>query len=212
MTVVESAVRISLEDECGCEGSISLGWPLYRQLATGKYDVCSVLELQADLNYWRLNHRTARKRADRAERLGYRFDEIESHRYVDDIYAINTSMAERQGRPMSAGYNKRPSASPDPVYACPRHVIRRYGVLSGQRLVAYLWLYRAGDLALVSSILGHGEYLDDGIMFLLIQGAIEAELAQGGFMVYNRHDSGEDGLRWFKERCGFQAMEVAWAA
>jgi hypothetical protein len=29
-------------------------------------------------------------------------------------------------------------------------------------------------------------------------------------VVYNRHDSGTDGLRWWKERCGFQEEQVEW--
>jgi hypothetical protein len=210
VSALATAVRLELG---GCRDSscIALYEPLHGQLATGRYDVCSVLPMPDSLDEWRSEHRTARKRANRAERLGFHFAEIERHRYADDIYEINTSLEERQGRPMSAGYHERPSASPDAPSSCPRHVIRRYGVLSGRRLVAYLWLYRSGDLALVSSILGHGDYLRFDIMYLLFQGMLEHEIPHGGFVVYNRHDSGTEGLRYFKTRCGFSAMEVEWA-
>jgi hypothetical protein len=76
--------------------------------------------------------------------------------------------------------------------------------------VAYLWLYRSGELALVSSILGHGGYLRDDIMYLLMKGVIDAEAPHGGFLVYNRHDSGTDGLRYYKDRCGFKETAVEW--
>lgn len=208
--MLATATRIELE--VGCDGARcrEFSGPLLRQLSRG-YEVCSVLPLPESLEEWRSEHRTARKRADRAERLGYHFTAIQRHRFADDIYAINTSMPERQGRPMSAGYTVRPSASPDPVYTCPRHAVRPYGVLSGQRLVAYLWLYRAGELALVSSILGHGEHLRHDVMYLLVQDVIEREIPYGGMLVYNRADSGTEGLRFFKSRLGFEATEVEWA-
>jgi hypothetical protein len=78
-----------------------------------------------------------------------------------------------------------------------------------QPLVAYLWLYRAGDLALVSSILGHGNHLANDVMYLLDAGRDRREAEHGGFLVYNRHDSGTDGLRYFKERIGFE--ETKWS-
>lgn len=211
MSIVQTRkVYLELLGSCSEPWCLAFSEPLHAQLENGPYDECSVLKL-TDIMSWRVDHRTARKRADRCRRLGYRFAPIERHEYVDDIYAINTSLAERQGRPMSAGYLERPSASPDPAYPCDRHRVNPYGVLSGHRLVAYLWCYRSGDLALVSSILGHGEHLRDDVMYLLMQGTIEHESEQRGFLVYNRHDSGTDGLRYYKERCGFEPAEVAWA-
>jgi len=205
------AVYVELLAGCSDPTCHAFATPLHRQLDSGAYSECSVLRLPASIEEWQLAHRTARKRAWRAERLGYRFAEIARHEYVDDIFDVNTSMKERQGRPMSAGYHVRPSASPDPLYPCPRHGVHPYGVLLDETLVAYLWCYRSGDLGLVSSILGHGEHLRHDVMYLLMRGAIERELEHGGFLVYNRHDSGTDGLRFYKERCGFEPTEVAWA-
>jgi hypothetical protein len=49
-------------------------------------------------------------------------------------------------------------------------------------------------------------------MYLLWQGMVASEgfVAPDGFIVYNRHDSGTDGLRFYKERVGLQETEVAW--
>jgi len=77
-------------------------------------------------------------------------------------------------------------------------------------LVSYLWLYRVGDLALVSSILGHGDHLTRDVMYQLFQGAVEKQAGSGGYFVYNLHSSGTDGLRYFKQKLGFEPMEVAW--
>lgn len=209
--VVATGVRISLETECEAHECRALALPLFVQLSKG-YEMCSVLSVPDTLEEWREAHRTARKRADRAVRLGYQFREVAREEHSEDIFEINTSLASRQGRPMSSGYRERVHFSPLPEYRCERHRIRTFGVLDDRgTIVAYLWLYRAGDLALVSSILGHGQHLDDGIMHLLVQGAIGAEIPHGGFLVYNRADSGTDGLRQFKSWFGFEATEVEWA-
>lgn len=206
-----SVVAIHMESDCFRDGCSSIAQNLLDVLDNGKYRDCSVLKLPVSLAAWQSEHRTARKRVARAERHGYRFEVVKRHEYVDDIYEINTSLKERQGRPMSDGYLQRPSRTPLPAYACGRHAIRTYGVLHGTNLAAYLWLYRAGELALVSSILGHADHLDEGIMYLLVAGALETEISHGqGALVYNRHDSGTDGLRFFKERCGFEERRVEW--
>jgi len=213
--MIEAVTRtttISLEVLCDYEACTALAGPLYTQLSSGKYDLCSVLPIDQTLEEWRDDHRTARKRADQCERRGYRFAEIKRHKHVEDIFAINTSADERQGRPMSEAYRQRPNLPPLPDYTCRRHRISTYGVLKEDTLFSYLWLYRCGELALVSSILGHADHLDDFIMWLLVQGTIDRESACGGSMVYNRHDSGTDGLRWFKERLGFREREVRWMA
>lgn len=203
-----TATRISLGVGCS-EECDAFSLPLLGQLVNGGYDECSVLPLQ-NPSVWRQEHRTARKRSDRAHRIGYRFELVQRHRYADDIHAINTSAESRQGRPMSAGYKIRPGDTPDPPYCCRRHGVHPYGVQLDGKLVAYTWVYRCGELALVSQILGHADHLENGIMFLLFEGAVLYEDTLGGVFVYNRHDSGTDGLRWFKERLGFRPELVEW--
>jgi hypothetical protein len=63
---------------------------------------------------------------------------------------------------------------------------------------------------MVSMILGHGDHFDAGIMFLLVQGVVEDQAGLGGFFFYNVHSSGQDGLRWAKERYGFRAADIQW--
>ena len=206
------ALGIALELDCRSDVCRQFGRPLFEQMASGRYDVCSVMSIPESVDEWRDQHRTARKRADRCERRGYTFGPIDRHMFSDDIHAINTSADVRQGRPMSSGYFQRTDYGPLPAYPCVRHAVRTYGVLGAQGLVAYLWLYRAGQLALVSQILGHADHLDREVMWLLWQGMVDAEsqVDQDGVIVYNRHDSGTDGLRWFKERVGLEETRVEW--
>jgi hypothetical protein len=173
------------------------------QLSTGDYTYpASVQKIPIDLS----TLRTARRRRSRASRLGYEFAEIKRENYSDDIYEINTSTPERQGRPMAAAYQVRSNYGPLPEYKCPRHAVYTYGILKG-KLYAYLWLYQVGDLVMISSILGHADYQNDDIMYLLVT---EALARHEGIGFYNRHDGGTEGLRYFKEKLGFKPERIAW--
>lgn len=202
---------ISMEADCSRECSDFVD-PLFEQLSSGKYDQCAVQRI-VDVSEWRATHRTARKRSGRATRLGYECVPVARHEYADDIYAINTSAPKRQGRRMSDAYWQAVSKTPDKEYRCPRHGVHYYGVVDAHgTLVAYLWCYRAGELALVSQILGHADHLGNDVMYLLFEGAMKREyaLSGSGFFVYNRADSGTDGLRYFKDKLGFEARGVVW--
>lgn len=160
--------------------------------------------------HWESEHRTARKRAWRAERLGYHFDEIDRAMYSDAIYQINISLEHRQGRPMSEGYLEHHQQGSLPNYPCKLHNIRTYGVLHAGTLVAYLTLYRIKELALISMILGHGDHLRNDIMYLLFAGLVADQAELGGCFYYNLWDSGLDGLRYYKEKVGFGPGDIRW--
>ena len=185
----------------------------YAQMSAGPYSHnCSLMAVPESFDAYLAAHRTARKRALRCARLGYTFAEIDRCEHVDAIYQINTSLPERQGRPMSAGYLERNEFSPLPEYPCARHRISVYGVAAPDgELVAYTVIHRVGELVMVSQILGHGEHLDAGIIFLLVSESVRCQITAGaGTVFYNRHDSGSDGLRWNKEHLGFQPGDVEW--
>lgn len=209
-TAVAERTTVDLVGDCIDPGCLSLVENLHGKLDIPNYTIgVSLMAVPDTLQEWRDAHRTARKRADRSRRLGYDFAEIDRSQFADDILEINTSLSHRQGRPMSEGYY-HPSTGQLPHYPCPRHNIRTYGVLQGEQLRAYLTLYRLDQLALISMILGHGAHLRADIMYLLAAGIIEDQAGLGGWFYYNRHDSGTDGLRYYKERIGFAEREIEW--
>lgn len=212
MAVAVDTITIALESECDYPGCAGMATRLHAKLDTRNYKRGVSLMLCPDSRAeWESEHRTARKRAWRSERLGYRFDVIDRSLHNDDIHAINTSMEKRQGRKMADGYLIPHKHGRLPHYDCDRHRIHTYGVLKGQQLFAYLTLYRCGDLALVSMILGHGAHLRNDIMYLLAAGTLESHAGERCWFYYNRHDSGTKGLVYYKERIGFEAMDIEWA-
>jgi hypothetical protein len=209
--VDEGAVAIRLEAACFDQDCADLAFRFRNQLGVPKYSQgASVLTMPASLADWRAEHRTARKRADRAQRLGYRFTEIDYSQHNDAIFAINTSLATRQGQPMTDGYTTRHNHGPLPDYPCDRHRVHTYGVLKDETLVAYLTLYVVGELKLVSTILGHAADLSSDVMYALFVGVVERHAGTGGVFYYNRWDSGQDGLRYFKSKLGFREADVSW--
>jgi hypothetical protein len=197
---------------------------LYKQFTTphpsrpeyGAYqNGCSIIVLPETFEeYWApmVGHHTDHE-VRRAKKAGYSFAIIDRDRYLDDIYEINTSLDERQGVPMSDGYRQRVEPfGPLPHFGCPRHQLRTYGVLKEDRLVAYTWVYQCGEMCLYSQILGHGEHLRFGIMRLLLTESVRDLIAVAGtkYAMYNMHDSGTEGLRFFKERLGFRPYWVNW--
>lgn len=213
MSAVATTTRgaVHLEAACMEKACSDLAFKMRNQLDTPNYTLgVALMPVPESLEAWRAEHRTARKRADRAQRLGYRFDTIDRSQHNDALHEINTSLPERQGRPMSAGYLQRHNHGALPHYPCDRHAIRTYGILEGDTLRAYLSLYVVGDLRLVSMILGHGDHLRNDIMYLLWQGLIEQQAGTSGFLYYNVWSSGKDGLRYYKERVGMAPADVEW--
>jgi hypothetical protein len=204
-------VPVSLEAGCYWPGCSGLAWRFYRKLSPPHYSRgVSVLELSEYFPHWRAVHRTARKRAAHAERLGYRFAAISRSDHPDDILEINRSLPVRQGRPMDAAYLERRDYEPLLRQPCERHRVHEYGVLEGDRLRAYLVFYRVGMLGLISQILGHGDHLAGDVMYLLAAGLVRVQAPLGGVLYYNSHRSGTDGLRFYKERLGFRPVDIEW--
>ena len=85
--------------------------PHARHPEHGAYqDGCSILVLPATFDeYWNgpAGYYTRRK-VRRALKEGYTFGRIDRDAYVEDIFAINTSLAERQGKEMTERYRARP--------------------------------------------------------------------------------------------------------
>jgi hypothetical protein len=144
--------------------------------------------------------------ARKASRAGYAFKPIDPNLLGSEIFEVNTSVKERQGREMDSAYFNRDMNYP----AGPGH--RYFGVFIEGKLVAYCWLMVLGELVLVNRLLGHGDHLKNGVMYLLMTEAITAAIAnrEGRYIMYDTYFGASEGLKMFKERLGFRPYRVSW--
>ncbi len=90
------------------------------------------------------------------------------------------------------------------------------------RVRAYVDLITAGEVAIMSRILGHAQHLSNGIMYLLVESIVDYLIAQKnkrGLPLWLMYDTfglrsafggrGE-GIRYFKQRLGFRPYRVRW--
>lgn len=212
MTMIDTRLGCSLEIDCVPRECRRWVLPLYEQMAGGQFDRMAAMPLP-DIDEYVETHRTARKRANRCEARGYTFHVVRREEHSDELHAINISADRRQGRPMSESYTKHYAYGPLPEYRCERHQVRTYGVKAPDgALVAYLWLYVAGQLRLCSTIIGHAAHLGNEVMYLLFRGMLEQEVERDpdGIVMYHRWDNGTDGLRFYKERVGLRDTAIEW--
>jgi hypothetical protein len=173
--------------------------------------------------------------ARKADRAGFVCKPFVRANHVPDVVEINHSKAERCGRPMRQDYLKSVASMggapkhrvglkpPD----CPLHYDMWWGVFAPQpgytqgdittneRLIAYINLRRIGAMALYSLILGHGDFLEHGIMYRLhfeimqwILGRDEPASRGLDFLMYAGFNQGGDGLRLWKKKTAFEPAHL----
>jgi hypothetical protein len=144
--------------------------------------------------------------ARRAHARGYTVAEIDRNDHVDAIHDINTSLDQRQGRPMDAAYAHRIE------HYEAVNSFRYYGVLDAHgRLVAYCDLGIYGDFAATDRLLGYHD--SSGAMYLLLAD-ITCRLIDEhryNYLMYDTYLGARPGLREFKRKLGFQPYRISYA-
>lgn len=141
--------------------------------------------------------------ARKAVARGYRFAEIDRNDYLDDIYLINTSLAQRQGHAMSQAYQEQPSR-----YDSVPH-FRHFGMVGVDgRLAAYCNIGLYGNFAAFSQLLGYRN--NDGVMHALVIETVCLLLRTGGldYIMYDTYFGAQPGLQRFKTMLGFHPYRV----
>jgi len=162
----------------------------------------------------RQNLRTYRRKAEKA---GYRpLVGVDLLARLDEVMAIHRSVEARQGRPIDPHYLDEAAVRAFLESASPDHA-RAYGVEDGEgRLMAYLGVNLVGEGWFTDRIMGHGEALSHGVMYMLMAEAVKdmIELKQRTgfprFGMYDTYFGGGDGLRAYKHNFGFEPCLVEW--
>jgi len=108
----------------------------------------------------------------KAEKLGYEHHHADSRALLDDIFEIRTSSPCRQGKPIPDYFKEYPLIPISTEGLCERHNEEFFGVFLEKKLVAYCTLRCFGEIAQINHILGHKDHVQNGIMYLLMNGIV----------------------------------------
>ena len=150
-----------------------------------------------------------RTNMNKAKKSEYYCEYFSGNEYIDDIMDINRSSEQRGGREMEKRYTDR-SMVRDFLNTNPL----MFGAFSKEgKLIAYIQLLRVNKMLVINKILGHADYLENGLMYFIvseliktiIEGKNEAShIMYAHFLVGRSHA----GYTYFKERCGFKGYNV----
>ncbi|MEG2456836.1 MAG: hypothetical protein RSB08_03320 [Clostridia bacterium] len=127
--------------------------------------------------------------------------------FVDDILEINLSKSERQGHEMNKDYfdkDKIIDESKDKA---------NFGIFDiNHKLVSYCYLIEAGDFIIITRLLGHSDFLNDGIMHFMISECVrlwaEGRWPNIKYFLYDTWFGALAGLKIFKSDLGFKPYRV----
>jgi hypothetical protein len=137
--------------------------------------------------------------ARRARARGYTVAAIDRNEHVDAIHDINTSVEQRQGRPMDEKYLARQTRFDAPAN------MRCYGVFNAEgKLVAYATIGLYGNFSAFSQMMGYRN--NDGVMHLMVSEIVGIQIEEGQvrYVMYDTFFGALPGLRQFKTVLGFQ--------
>ncbi len=144
--------------------------------------------------------------ARKARSRGYSVVEIDRNVFVEDIHEINTSLDQRQGRPMADAYRqKQTHFSPEKNY-------KYFGVLnSAGKLTAYSDIGFFGNFVAFDRLLGLRN--NDGAMHLMVTEIIcrMIESHAYGYLMYDTFFGASPGLRTFKTMLGFEPYRAKYS-
>ncbi|MBN1338012.1 MAG: hypothetical protein JXA03_01740 [Bacteroidales bacterium] len=129
--------------------------------------------------------------------------------YLNDIFMVNTSAVFRQGRRMDRPYRQYPKAVEYPQNG--EFKIIHIGGFLDVQLIGYIELYVYGNIAMTNRILGHMNFLNNGLVNGLFGFVIEYAIRNHSFRYLNyltMLNEKSDRLSAFKYRVGFRNYSI----
>lgn len=166
-------------------------------------------------DYFRLIGDKSRNMISKARKSGYVYQKVDPDKYVDDVVEIRVSNPMRQGVPIPQYFYERPARILTELFdcECKLHHEDFYGIFKDGKLVAYTTIFFYGQLAQVNHILGHSDFLKDGVMNLLMAEVVGEIVEKKPWVkainyLYLDPVSKGGGTGLFKRGVGFQARSV----
>ncbi len=154
--------------------------------------------------------KAVRQNRRRAEAAGFRYAIVDPHDHLDEIVEINRSAPVRQGRAMPGVDMSWASRE---IGAWPTI----HGILNADgHLRAYATALNMGEAFVFSSLIGHADDLQHGIMYLLVSEVVRACIAARGpdgrpsWLMADTFWGATEGLAYFKQRVGLEPFTVEW--
>ncbi len=149
----------------------------------------------------------SRNMVRKPEKNGFRIELFDKNCYLNDIYAIHTSLDVRQGQPLADHYRTRMHANYRPRASWELISEEWWGAFASDgKLAGYIYLPGTNGEYLTSRIMGHGEFLRFGIMNALLSEVIRKHAGENAHIMYGMYEHGTDGLRQFKTSMGFRPV------
>ena len=186
------------------------GFPLIPRKSLGAAMI-SLQESYADYRLSKLRG-IAKNNLKLAKKRKYSYARIDAVSAIDQVMEINGSRPERGGRPMPPIYFDRSKFETILREIGNAHVVK----CPAGKIVAYALVSNIGELWNVDYVLGHGDHLNSGIMYMLMTHIIEEkfELAKTAgnpkWIMYDTWLGASAGLRQFKAVLGFSPYWVRW--
>ena len=156
-------------------------------------------------DYWNNTYTNkSRNMVRKADKL-FTYRLFDRNDYLTDIYEINTSKPIRQG-PMSEGYLEQPKASSNKLSNYATYQQEFVGAFKDGKLVAYINALVCGRIYIFNQILGHNNYLKDGVMNGLVDYAVKLGCNSGRVKYLYYVHFGNPKIDMFRKTVGFKPV------
>lgn len=187
--------------------------PRYKIIKNKRWGV-AIIEMPSSFELYLKgkNKQALRTNRRKSIKAGYFFAIFNPMELVPEIMDINMSSYSRQGRRMNEAYTNEAEVN---KWILDKPIL--YGVFDkSDRLKAYAHVPDIGEVCVISRLLGHKDSLDDGVMYLLISEVINNiigkidSLSIPKYIMYDTFFGANTGLKYFKERLGFEPYNINW--
>jgi hypothetical protein len=186
--------------------------PKYKVLPAMRYGVACCVLAGESRAYQALIESSGRRNYKKAVRLGYSFRRIDFNDHLDAVARIRRSTDTRQGKVPDEFFDDVKPTN-DPPSRSSVHDYPTFGVFFGDELRAYASCLVSGELMMVEHILGHADFVADGVVPMLLIEMIQYGQKQYPcvkFYCYGSFFGANPTMRRFKTKFGFVPHRVDW--
>ena len=168
------------------------------------------------------------RKISKATRSGFVSRYFNYFNHIDEIVEIQRSLSVRGGKQISSYIDANRSefgptitgTLPDEKGLCDHHSVRYWGVFkpvdaddtgtsaNGKKLIAFIRLFKLGDVVWYNLIIGHGDYLKQGSMHKMHTDLMESYIGSVKPPKYINYGPGDVEERMWKREALFENMNV----